>query len=60
MESWAPIRAIGVDTEVLEWIAGQMRGQRRCNHALMSLVATIIGAATLPLAQLPGVLDIGM
>src|SRR5215210_990719 len=60
MESWAPIRAIGVDTEVLEWIAGQMRGKRRTNRALMSLVATIIGAATLPLAQLPGVLDIGL
>jgi len=60
MESWAPIRAIGVDTEVLEWIAGQMRGKRRSNHALMSLVATIIGAATLPLVQLPSVLDIGL
>jgi hypothetical protein len=60
MESWAPIRAIGVDTEVLEWIAGQMRGKRRSNHALMSLLATIIGAATLPLAQLPSMLDIGL
>src|SRR3954447_3526203 len=26
IESWAPVKAIGVDTEVLEWIAGQMRG----------------------------------
>src|SRR3954462_4567338 len=60
METWAPIRAIGVDTEVLEWIAGQMRGKRRSNRALMSLVATIIGAATLPIAQLRGVLDIGL
>jgi len=60
VESWAPIRAIGVDTEVLEWIAGQMRGRRRSNRALMSLLATIVGAATLPLAQLPGVLDIGL
>lgn len=60
MESWAPIRTIGVDTEVLEWIAGQMRGKRRSNRALMSLVATIVGAATLPIAQLPGVLDIGL
>src|SRR3954463_8783257 len=60
METWAPIRAIGVDTEVLEWIAGQMRGKRRSNRALMSLVATIVGAATLPIAQLPGVLDIGL
>jgi hypothetical protein len=27
---------------------------------LMTLVATIVGAATLPLAQLPNVFDIGM
>ena len=37
-----------------------MRGKRRSNRALMSLVATIVGAATLPIAQLPGVLDIGL
>ncbi len=49
-----------VDTEVLEWIASQMRGKRRSNRTLMSLVATIVGAATLPLAQLPNVFDIGM
>jgi hypothetical protein len=60
IESWAPTRAIGVDTEVLEWIASQMRGKRRSNRTLMALVATIIGAATLPLAQLPSVLDIGI
>jgi hypothetical protein len=60
IESWAPTRAIGVDTEVLEWIASQMRGKRRGNRTLMALVATIIGAATLPLAQLPGVLEIGI
>jgi hypothetical protein len=60
IESWAPTRAIGVDTEVLEWIASQMRGKRRSNRTLMALVATIIGAATLPLAQLPIVLDIGI
>jgi len=58
--SWAPRRAVGVDTEVLEWIASQMRGKRRSNRTLMTLVATIIGAATLPLAQLPKVFDIGM
>src|SRR6201991_4298733 len=29
IESWAPTRAVGVDTEVLEWIASQMRGRRR-------------------------------
>jgi hypothetical protein len=45
---------------VLEWIAGQMRGKRHSNRTLMSLVATIVGAAALPLAQLPNVFDIGM
>jgi hypothetical protein len=60
IESWAPTRAVGVDTEVLEWIASQMRGKRRSNRTLMTLVATIVGAATLPLTQLPNVLDIGM
>jgi phosphoserine phosphatase len=51
---------VGVDTEVLEWIARQMRGKRRSNRTLKSLVATIVGAAALPLAQLPNVFDIGM
>ena len=60
IEGWAPTRAVGVDTEVLQWIASQMRGKRRSNRTLMSLVATIVGAATLPLAQLPNVFDIGM
>jgi hypothetical protein len=60
IESWAPTKAVGVDTEVLEWIAGQMRGKRRSNRTLMTLVATIVGAATLPLVQLPNVFDIGM
>jgi hypothetical protein len=60
IESWAPTKAIGVDTEVLEWIAAQMRGKRRSNRTLMTLVATIVGAATLPLVQLPNVFDIGM
>jgi hypothetical protein len=60
IESWAPTQAAGVDTEVLQWIASQMRGKRRSNRTLMSLVATILGAAVLPLAQLPNVLDIGM
>ena len=50
IESWAPTRAVNVDTEVLEWIASQMRGKRRGNRTLMALVATIVGAATLPLA----------
>jgi hypothetical protein len=60
IESWAPTKAAGVDTEVLEWIASQMRGKRRGNRTLMTLVATIVGAAALPLAQLPNVFDIGM
>ncbi len=60
IESWAPIQAIGVDTEVLEWIAAQMRGKRRSNRTLMRLVATIVGVAALPLVQLPHVFDIGM
>jgi hypothetical protein len=60
IESWAPTHAVGVDTEVLEWIASQMRGKRRSNLTLMRLVATIIGVAALPLVQLPNVFDIGM
>jgi hypothetical protein len=60
IESWAPTRAINVDIEVLEWIASQMRGKRRNNRILMTLIATIVGAAALPLAQLPNVFDIGM
>ena len=61
IESWAPARAINIDTRVLEWIAGQMRGKRRSNHTLAAMVATLVGAAALPLAtRLPNVLDIGM
>ena len=60
IESWAPTKAIGVDTEVLEWIAVQMRGKRRSNRTLMALVATIVGAATLPLVQFPNMFDIGI
>jgi hypothetical protein len=60
IESWAPTRAVGVDTEVLEWIASQMRGKHRSNRTLMRMVATIVGAAALPLSQLPNVFDIGM
>jgi hypothetical protein len=59
IESWAPTRAIGVNIEVLEWIASQMRGKRRSNRTLLTLVATIVGAATLP-AALPNVFDLGM
>jgi len=61
INSWAPARAANVNTEALEWIAGQMRGSRRGNRTLMALIATVIGAAALPLtAQLPNVVDIGM
>jgi hypothetical protein len=60
IESWAPTRAVGVNIEVLEWIANQMRGKRRSNRQLMALVTSLIGAATLPLAHLPNVLDLGM
>ena len=59
IESWAPTKAVKVDTEVLEWIASQMRGKRCGNRTLMTLVATIVGA-TLPFTQLPNVFDIGM
>jgi hypothetical protein len=60
IESWAPARAAGVDTDVLEWIASQMRGKHRSNRTLMSLVATIVGVAALPLTHLRNVFDIGM
>ncbi len=60
IESWAPAKAVNMDTKVLEWIAAQMRGKRRGNHTLAAMVATLVGAAALPLAQLPGVLDMGM
>jgi hypothetical protein len=60
IESWAPTKAANVDTKVLEWIASQMRGKRHSNYRLAALVATLIGVAALPLAQLPGMLDMGM
>jgi len=60
IESWAPARSAGVDSEVLEWIASQMRGKRRGNRTLKSLVATIVGVAALPLTQLPNVFDLGI
>jgi len=38
-----------------------MRGRHRSNRKLMALVATLVGAAALPLAQqLPTLLDIAM
>jgi hypothetical protein len=60
IESWAPTKAMNIDTKVREWIASQMRGKRRTNHALATMVATLVGAAALPLAQLPSVLDMGL
>jgi hypothetical protein len=60
IESWAPMKASGVDTEVLEWIASQMRSKRCINRKLMAMVATVVGVAALPLSQLPNVFDIGM
>jgi hypothetical protein len=60
IDSWGPTQAINVDTEVLQWIASQMRGKRRINRTLMTLVATIVGVAALPLVQMPNVFDIGM
>jgi hypothetical protein len=61
IESWAPAKAVNIDTHVLEWIATQMRSRRRSNQTLAAMVATLLGAAALPLAtQLPNVLDIGL
>ncbi len=50
IESWAPNRSADVNVEVLEWIAAQMRGKRRTNRTLMTIVAALLGAA-MPLAQ---------
>ena len=60
IESWAPAYAKGVNKDVLEWIATQMRGKRRSNRTLMTMVATLAGVAALPLAHIPYVFDIGM
>src|ERR1700745_780954 len=48
IESWAPMKASGVDTEVLQWIASQMRSKRCINRKLMAMVATFVGVAGLP------------
>lgn len=59
-ESWAPGRSTDVNVEVLEWIAAQMRGRRRTNRTLMTIVATLLGAA-LPLSQsLPRFTDLAI
>src|SRR5580704_1324525 len=58
IDSWAPTRAIGVDTEVLEWISSQMRSRRNGPKALIVVATMLIGAATLPFVQgLPGFFD---
>jgi len=58
--SWAPAYSKKIDAKMLEWIASQMRGRRRGNRTLAALVATVVGAAALPLAHLREVLDIGL
>ena len=61
IERWAPPRAAEIDIQVLEWLSRQMRSNRRPNTTLMTLIATLVGAAALPIAQsLPGVIDLGM
>lgn len=62
IDTWAPTKAASVNTEVLEWIAAQMRGKHSTNQLLKGLIAaTLVGAATVPLVQsLPSVLDLGM
>jgi hypothetical protein len=60
IESWAPAYAKNIDAKVLEWIASQMRGNHRGNRTLTAMVATVVGAAALPLAQLPNVFDVAM
>src|SRR5204863_1813993 len=60
IESWAPAKAIKANAEALQWIASQMHGKRRSNRALMAMVASVIGAASVPLSQLPKMFDVGM
>lgn len=61
IESWAPTQAVGVNIEVLEWMAGQMRGRRRYNPVFMTVATLLIGAATMPAVQsLPVLIDLGM
>jgi hypothetical protein len=62
IESWAPTAALDMNIEMLQWIAGRMRGKRHNNRMLSKLVASLIGAAaSLPLAQSIGsMLDLGL
>lgn len=58
IESWAPTRSSDVNVEVLEWIAAQMRGKRRANRTLMTIIVALFGAAG-PLAHsLPRAIDL--
>lgn len=60
IESWAPGRAHDINVEVLEWIAGQMRGKRRSSGTLMTIITALLGAAP-PLAHsLPRLADLAM
>src|SRR5258708_2751219 len=43
IESWAPTRAAGVNTDVLEWIASQMPGKQRFNRPPMALAPPLRG-----------------
>src|SRR3954471_9128489 len=58
--SWAPAQAIKANSEALQWIASQMRDKHGGNRTLVAVVATVVGGATLPVAQFPNVFDIGM
>lgn len=61
IESWAPTKAVGVNTEILEWISAQMRGRRRSRVTLMGIVALLVGATTIPVAQsLASIADYGL
>jgi len=61
IERWAPSRAAEIDIQVLEWLGRQMRSNRRPNTTLMALIASLVGAAAVPLVQsLPGMVDLGM
>jgi hypothetical protein len=50
VESWAPAKAVSSNAEVNEWISAKMQASRAGNRALTKLVATLVGAASLPIA----------
>ena len=61
IESWAPSYASKVNSEMLEWIAGQMRGQRQKNRRLMAMLLSFLAATALPRARhWPRVCDLGL